>query len=166
MLFSKELGEIKEATRTVEVLKENIDQLNENNLQDKTKAKQLLINLYYLTGYILECSIKYGIYKVISFDPNSEIESLSTNSVSYSDIKYHRFSRYSDYLVSKSPGIKLVDDKRNINSDIIYLYNNWDAPVRYWYKSIDDSMNRKLNKNNLFEFFNYAKHAFNHIARL
>lgn len=166
MFYSEYLNAARKHLITCEVLKENISELDENNLQDKTKAKQLLLNLYYLTGYIIECSIKYGIYKVVDFNPASEVATLSTNTVSYKDIQHHRFNRYSEHLVSKSPGIKLIDDRRNINSDVMYLYNNWDAPVRYWYKSIDSSMNRKLNKNNLFELLNHAKDAFNHIARL
>jgi hypothetical protein len=167
MIYSEYLNAARKHLVTCELLKENISQINTSNTQEKTKCKQLLLNLYYLTGYILECSIKYGIYKVIDHDPRSPVKSLETSELSYkTHIKHHRFKNYSEHLINKSPGIKLVDDTTSIPKDVVHLYNTWDAEVRYWYRDIDTPTQRKLTKQNLFKLLAYADEAFKHVSRL
>jgi hypothetical protein len=49
---------------------------------------------------------------------------------------------------------------------VVHLYNTWDADVRYWYRDIDDSMQSKLTKQNIFKLLGYADEAFKHVSRL
>jgi hypothetical protein len=167
MLYSDYLNAARKHLITCELLKENICQINTSNTQEKTKCKQLSLNLYYLTGYVFECSIKYGIYKVIDHDPKSSVKSLDTPLLSYEKhIKHHPFKYYSDHLINKSPGIKLVDDTFSIPRDVVYLYNTWNAEIRYWYRDIGPSMEKKLTTSNLSNLLAYAEQAFKHVSRL
>lgn len=36
--------------------------------EGKSRHKRLLLNLYYLSGYVVECSVKYAIYHLIAYD--------------------------------------------------------------------------------------------------
>jgi len=58
---------------TCSVLCEKLAIINEN----KAKYKYLSLNLYYLSGYILECIVKYGIYDLIGYPKDRNVSSLN-----------------------------------------------------------------------------------------
>ncbi|MBM7070625.1 hypothetical protein JQC92_01015 [Shewanella sp. 202IG2-18] len=166
MEYKEYLNAARKHLTTCEVIKNSIEELDSKSADSGT-SKQLLLNLYYLTGYVFECSIKYGIYKVINYERGKPVQQLDTAALSYkSHIKFHRFTKYQDHLISKSPGIKLIDDRSQVPRDIILLYKSWDAEVRYWYSACNSDVEGRLTKTNLFKLLDYAICAFKHISRL
>jgi len=98
----------------------------------KADKKHLLLNLYYLSGYIIECSIKFGIYVHYAHHRTKDIKTLNVSGITYDrHIKHHRFARYKDYLTLKINADLPLVSKKSSNSDVMKLFNEWDANVRY-----------------------------------
>lgn len=97
--------------------------------------KSILLNMYYLSGYIIECIIKYGIYDLIGYDKDKDVKELNHGSLTFAtNIKHHRFERYTEHLVRHiSSPIPLITDEKGIDREVLNLYRRWDAEVRYLY---------------------------------
>ena len=135
--------------------------------QQKAKNKQLVYNLYYLSGYIIECSIKYAIYHLISYDRKKNIKELNQDGITFShNIKHHKYERYVDVLNIRQPGLVLIDDIKGISKEVVSLYKLWDAEVRYWYNDIDEDKKKKLNKDNILSFYKLAEKLMKEIERI
>tara|TARA_R110002124_G_C8971054_1_gene515097 strand:- start:3578 stop:4078 length:501 start_codon:yes stop_codon:yes gene_type:complete len=166
-MYSEYLNAARKHLITCELIKKEISQIKQGPPSNKALQKNLLLNLYYLTGYVLECSIKYGIYTLVNFDPSACIKGLDEQGLNYNKhIKHHKFDRYAEHLISRTGGIKLVDDTNSINPEILQLYRTWDAEVRYWYKNIPHSLEKKITKPNLFKLLEYAQDTFVHVSKL
>lgn len=167
MVYAEYLNSARKHLRTCEVIMVEISKIDSTKGHKKADKKHLLLNFYYLTGYIFECSIKYGIYKLINFDSTLDVNSLNERGLTYSDhIRHHKFIKYDEQLISRSGGIKLVDNISSVEPDIRHLYKSWDAEVRYWCKNINPSLEKKLTQVNLFKLFEYAKGTFDHVSKL
>jgi hypothetical protein len=104
---------------------------------DESKLRLLTLNLYYLSGYIIECSVKYGIYGVLEYDRTKCIKNLNYPYASYdTHIKHHKFKRYVDIFNAKKSGLILIDDTTSIGKEVKHLYSMWDAEIRYFAKVI------------------------------
>lgn len=135
--------------------------------QQKTKNKQLVYNLYYLSGYIIECSVKYAIYHLISYDKTKNIKELNQDGMTFSDtIKHHKYERYVEQLIVRQPGLILIDDIKGIGKEVISIYKLWDAEVRYWYNDIEERNKKNLTKDNIFSFYKLAEKLMKEIERI
>ncbi|WP_394225380.1 hypothetical protein [Pseudoalteromonas spongiae] len=167
MIYSEYLNSARKHFATCEALKVTINELDLANPQNRMKNKQFRFNLYYLTGYVFECSIKYGIFKLVNHDPKEPVQNLDVPGIDYSNqIKKHRFDRYADHLIVRHAGIKLVDNRIGIPQEVIKLYNNWDAPVRYVYNDTKHLSYSMIQNNHLFTFLECAKEVLNTVQRL
>lgn len=150
------------------------------NKEAKEKL-QLLSDLYYLSGYIIECSYNYAIYKHISY-PNTEpvknlkpanwaIYGISVNNmnVSYRSITNggnsstflicrpdHKLDCSMHFFASSTHGGNLalpipLLDGNNVARPCTDLFQNWGAEIRY---TIDSSLN--LDYDNVFDFLYLA----------
>jgi hypothetical protein len=93
-----------------------------------------VLSLYYLSGYIIECSIKYKIFELENYDSNSEVNEGECEKVGIdfkNKIKTHNFKRLQNYLDSLISDISHVSEKKAINK----LMNEWTPEIRY--SSID-----------------------------
>lgn len=150
--------------KSCSVIKEALVSLDENNQSNATNIKYLTLNLYYLSGYVIECSIKYGIYVCIGYDKTACVKQLNTSNVSYNrQIKNHRFNKYEDVLKSRYGGIVLVDNKVNIPQPVKNLYTNWDADVRYCFSEIPEKFKHCDSKEHVLKFSEYAEQIFHTI---
>ncbi len=132
VIYEEFLMSARKHRQTCTVISDSLNSLDNTNVENDSKAKFLTLNLYYLSGYIIECSIKYGIYVCIGYDRSRCVKQLNTEEVAYGrQIKNHRYDRYEDILNSKHGGIILVDNKSNIPQPVKNLYSNWDADIRY-----------------------------------
>jgi len=168
MKYSDFLNAARKHQAACEVIKNEIVSIDMNRTPHlRAKQRKLLLNFYYLTGYVIECSVKYGIYKLIDFDPKAPVNSLDQCGLSYNhNIKHHRFCKYADHLVSRMSGIKLIDDVNGVSREVQELYNRWDAEVRYWYSDIDRALMDKLNQRNLFGLYDCAEIVLSSVSRL
>lgn len=138
-----------------------------SNGTGRSQQKQLLLNLYYLSGYIIECSVKYSIYHLISYDRRKCVTQLNQNGLSYQgNIRFHKFERYAEHLRVRQSGLQLIDDRKEIDKDVIYIYRAWDAEVRYWFKDIDKNMMQKLSEKNIEKLFVLATELLKNAERI
>ncbi|SHF84450.1 hypothetical protein SAMN02745753_02735 [Marinomonas polaris DSM 16579] len=137
MKYKDFLNSARKHKNTCDILKKEVEVLIGRESKNKARIKELTINLYYLSGYVVECSIKYGIYYFIEYDRNKDIKDLDQNGLTFSgQIKNHKFERYSEYLNRHKGDIPLVSGFNGVSKEVKLLYKNWDADVRYLYSEI------------------------------
>jgi hypothetical protein len=109
----------------------------------KEHEKRLLLwNTYYLSGYIVECSLKFAFFKGIRYDRSKDIEDLNyvfgEREYNFERIKnqQHNLVNIKNYfnpiinhlpLDSTTPFVKQVIK----NGDHNELIKQWDAQIRY-----------------------------------
>ena len=164
MIYDEFLSAARKHLKTCIVIRESLNSLGITNVENDLQVKLLTLNLYYISGYVIECSIKYGIYVCIGYDKTACVKQLNTSEVAYGrQINKHRYDNYEDILKSKYPGIILVDNKLNIPQPVKNLYSNWDADIRYCCNDIPEKFKHSDNIVHVLDFFNYAEQIFHTI---
>lgn len=137
MLYKDYKNSARKHEYTCDVLFKELNELNEKIYA--AKYRSLVLNLYYLSGYIIECIVKYGIYDLIGYRKDRRVTELDENGLTYHDhIQHHRFDRYTEHLNRRiSVSIPLINDnkinKKRIDNKVIELYRQWDPRIRYSY---------------------------------
>ena len=133
MVYKDYLNAARKHKYTCEVIFEKLNGINEQT--DKAKYRYLLLNLYYLSGYVIECTVKYGIYNLIGYEKEKDVKELNEKGLMYDlHIKHHKFERYAEHLRrSISRPIPLINTREKIDKYVVQLYREWDADVRYSY---------------------------------
>lgn len=131
MVYKDFLNAARKHEYTCQVLLDKLEQIDEK--KEKEFFRFLLLNLYYLTGYIIECIVKYGIYDLIGFPRDKDVTKLNQDSLIYKDhIKHHKFVRYTEYLDQRiGINLPLIRNRAGIDKEVLKLYHNWDATIRY-----------------------------------
>ncbi len=135
MKYPEYLSSAKRHNHACRVLKAKLDTFDESAFDDE-EFKFLVVSMYYLSGYIIECSIKFKIFELEKFDPDVEVdkENCTKAGIDYvKRIKTHNFSSLQNYLDSKASGLSHVSEKREINR----LLNDWNPEVRYSHIDLD-----------------------------
>ena len=111
-----------------------------NSLSDQDDAIEernfLVLSLYYLSGYIIECSLKFKIFEVCNYDENIDIteEECRNLGINYKkDIRIHNFEKLQNFMDSLNIGISYISG----NSKIDNLLNNWKPDLRYEHNTLD-----------------------------
>jgi hypothetical protein len=110
---------------------------NLGTLKNKPSERYILINIYYLGGYVIECIVKYAIYALAGYSRDRDIKELNRaeHGLSYEeDITHHNFRSLIDKHLSKTIKVKetsLLQDRKN---DVTKLCHEWGPEVRYTYK--------------------------------
>ncbi|MBE8906843.1 hypothetical protein [Enterobacter asburiae] len=103
------------------------DLMNQGNEVD---AKKILLGIYYISGYIYECGIKYKILELCCHDENIDVSKQSCSQYSFNyhnDFKIHSLSKLIDLL-----DVLAGSDARNEITEVdAELFNNWSPEVRY-----------------------------------
>lgn len=172
----------------------NLKEIIQQNYSDTTlsttkenEKQELLFDLYYLSGYIIECSLNYAILKFINFDRIKRTNSIrhykqlisrhnnNPYKVSYSNrdrsADYalyqpkHKFQRNIHFFVQDNK-LNGIDHIRGINGNPILpvnvrrLFNNWDVEYRY------ETKGRTLNSNDIFDFLDFSMEIFTELENL
>lgn len=167
MLYREYLNSARKHQYTCEEILNCIKRITANTPKKQTQQKQLILNLFYLSGYIIECSVKYGIYHLISYDRDKPVSQLNQNDLTYDDhIKNHRFSCYTDAFNRLKSGFKLIDERKNIDRDVLHIYTMWDAETRYWYNNTDRKIIDKITLKNVETFYTLATELMKEIEGL
>lgn len=138
MKYTEFLLSAKRHNHACRVLKEKLDSLGEDSAEN-VEYKFLVLSLYYLSGYIIECSIKYKIFELENYDLNSEVNEGECEKVGIDfnkKIKTHNFKRLQNYLDSLISDVSHVSEKKVINK----LMNEWTPEIRY--SSVDVNYNQ------------------------
>lgn len=156
-LYTEYLAAAQKHLETSKVLIEFLETASDFPEHKKTF---LLLKIYYLTGYVFECSIKYGIFKVNNFSKIADVEEFKTDDLEFKNLKVHKFINYADYLNREYSNIPLVDDKECATRPVQKLYNNWDPAIRYRVNEISEKeLKRITSLKNLKTFHDLACEA-------
>lgn len=134
------------------------------NTMDIHLQKKILANIYYLSGYMIECGLSYAFFSVINYDAAKSVYDLdSNNSFGYTFedyIRKHGYT-YNDrkiQVILARGGQKASEIERITklapNEPLLHqMYNSWNTKARYTTQHLAFDLNR----NNVEEFFNLAK---------
>lgn len=157
--------------------RETVGTLTTTGIKEKNK---ILSNLYYLSGYIIECSYNCAIYKQLAWTGDVSRLRVSDNSYGVScnpeassmfvirrrgsGVKQHQLSGNMHFFQTVIP-ITAVSSVPILGYDIssqpcFDLFDNWNAEIRY---TIDSSLN--LDYNNVFDFFFTAVKVFEELLK-
>ncbi len=155
MVYKDYLNAARKHKITCEVIADNLEKEKKQNSPNREKVKSLTLNLYYLSGYIIECMVKYGIYSLIGYGREDDVKYLDKEGLSYdTHIKHHRFERYTEHLVKRISGnIPLINHRKEISKDTVNIYKEWDAEIRYSYEL-------KYDETHYMKFYECAKNIF------
>lgn len=129
MKYTDYLLSAKRHNHACKALKEKIEVLNSSS-ENSDELKFLVLSLYYLSGYIIECSLKFKIFEIKGFDKNAEINEseCSRFDIDYKKrIKTHNFGKLQEYLDSLVSDITHTSESTDVN----LLLNNWKPDIRY-----------------------------------
>jgi len=139
---------------TCKVMLDSIDLLASNKaalINIENKKKTLLHNMFYLSGYTLECIINYSIFKHFKW-VEASIYSTDHKFSARADISFyqntprlkghgnytfwmsqHDFQRNIQILKRTFPtsGVPLIDATISVDTDLIRLFKSWQVEVRY-----------------------------------
>jgi hypothetical protein len=91
-------------------------------LESDTQIKALTLNLYYLSGYIIECAIKFGIYRDKGDQAQSIRQIAQSQGKAFSQKifkhKFVEFVEYDGYLEEWLAGIVPIHDKAAVSPSI------------------------------------------------
>ncbi|WP_157822925.1 hypothetical protein, partial [Shewanella sp. Bg11-22] len=107
MKYPEYLSSARRHKQACRVLKEKLDTYAEERENDEN-YKHLVISLYYLSGYIIECSLKFKIFEVCGYSTEVEIDEDECKNfgINYrKKIRVHCFHKLQNFLDSKVPDI-------------------------------------------------------------
>jgi hypothetical protein len=144
--YPEYLSSAKRHNHTCRVLKAKIDSFDiaEHNSEE---FNFLVYNLYYLSGYVIECSMKFKIFELEQYSSNAEVDEVECKKagIDYKKrIKTHNFQRLQNYLDSLISGLSHSSGKTEINK----LLNDWKPELRY--------SHFELNFSHIEEFHNHV----------
>ncbi|HGZ2076322.1 TPA: hypothetical protein ACN1DJ_001203 [Escherichia coli] len=165
MKYREYLSAARKHVQTSEVLYDSLSiQLQQQPLNNGA-TKRLTLNLYYISGYVIECVLKYGIYALIGYDKDMDITKINSKGITYNNkIKHHKFSMYDELFNREYPGLILIDRKETISPEVKKLYNGWDAEIRYVYNPIPEKFKHSDEHIHVMKFNEHAKTIFKHVA--
>lgn len=130
MKYPDYLMSAKRHNKACRVLQDRIEMYREQGVEDEN-IKFLVLNMYYLSGYIVECSLKYKIYELFGYSINAEVDDQAECAkvgINYKrQIKLHCFSRLQNLLDSKLSDISHLSEIDTVGQ----LLKDWNPEKRY-----------------------------------
>ncbi len=159
MFFKEFLETAKRFSHTCSIINKKIGDLGIREIRT-AESRYLFHNLYYLSGYVIECSFKYGIYALYRYPPTKDVKELDLRDLSYkNNIQHHRFNVYEDYLLAKLPGsLRDLKKKSFALGKTKELFNKWDGPVRYHFEL------GAFSSSDYLEFYKFANQVLTQIV--
>lgn len=129
MKYPEYLSSAKRHNYACRVLKAKIDSLDQHE-HGTEEFNFLVSSLYYLSGYVIECSIKFKIFEISNYALDVEVDEIECekSGIDYKKrIKTHNFQKLQNYLDSLASGLAHSSEKKEINK----LLNDWNPELRY-----------------------------------
>ena len=130
MKYREYLISARRHNKACKVLQERIDLYDGQGINDES-FKFLVLNLYYLSGYIVECSLKFKIYELFGYSINVDVNDpneCKKVGIDYrKDIRNHNLERLQELLDSKISGFT----HKSTNISVDQLLVRWSPDVRY-----------------------------------
>jgi hypothetical protein len=118
------------------------------------KDIRLLWNTYYLSGYVIECSLKYAFFKC-TFDRNIDIKEFTYGIYTYEKLQTHQLDILKTYLIAVDSALSSDDipflTQSIGNQEHRALVNRWNSEIRYStdFARFDFTFNQNLIENYL-----------------
>ena len=100
----------------------------------KQREDRLILTIYYLSGYTIECSLKFAFFKAIHASRSNEIVFSHTILGTAYDLKTHKLTQLVGYLSSVDTSlprdIPMITQVIH-NSEHKILANKWNSEIRY-----------------------------------
>ncbi|MDM8548665.1 hypothetical protein QUF72_01255 [Desulfobacterales bacterium HSG2] len=161
MLYKEFRNAAKRHLNTCKFMLHNLETLKKN----KPSERDVLINVYYLGGYVTECIVKYAIYSSLGYRTHRDIKELNKHEhgMSYEDdMKHHNFRSLVQEHLFRIKGRDVFEDAsilKDQKGDITKLYQEWGPEIRYTYKG------KVVNKKRITEFIEKVEEAHTIIKR-
>ena len=109
------------AKRHLETCEYMLNYLDKISDADAYSKESILIDIYYLSGYIIECIVSYAIGEL-------DIPQSKRNETR----KIHNFQNNDMYLLYRNkPELEMPIESLIKNSGVKYLYKDWNPKIRY-----------------------------------
>lgn len=114
--------------------------------------KKILQNVYYLSGYIIECALSYTVFKIIKYDRKKSVYDYDKFDHFFRKHSFKSNQRKIDIITEKGgvipSEIPIIGNKKveDIEKE---MYDTWDADARY----LRSYPNFELNVINVKKFF-------------
>lgn len=147
MKYKEYLVSAKRHKHACQVLEDKLNTLKDEGLESD-EFNFLVLSMYYLSGYIIECSLKFKIFELKGYDPNIDVneDNCKLFDINYKkNIKKHNFSSLQNYLDSLISGFPHLSSDSNINR----LLGEWSPEIRYSHVDLDYDQIKK--------FYNHSK---------
>lgn len=134
MIYPEYLSAAKRHYHTCNTLISTIDSIADSGVS--SNVAKLEKNIYYLLGYIIECSLKYKICELAGYDDSLPIGKDGCNSVGlnfHRDLRIHNLEKLQNVLDSYISDISYVSASDNLNS----IINSWSPEARYYLENVD-----------------------------
>lgn len=133
---------------------------------------KLLQNIYYLSGYVIECIISHSFFNVIDYDKSRSVYELDRNNpYNYTFHKYFKeHSNIANQLrideIRKRGGnlttnIPIIGDV-NVEDAIKSMYEEWDAKSRY----SSAHLSFEINQVNVINFYKLANDIYINMRKI
>jgi len=120
----------KSAYRHFEICEKMLQKLVKADDCSLAGKSQVIQEIYYLSGYIIECTLKFVLFSHVGYKPNRSIYEYKDK-----DWKNHDFHKLalilSELNVKFSQDIPILGSRYGISNDILRLYNDWSTDYRY-----------------------------------
>jgi hypothetical protein len=140
-----------------------------------TNTEKTLLNIYYLSGYVLETTMKAALCTAINFPRNVDIRQMGSpqrNSDIYSyktHLKTHSLNSIELMLTTQNTsipsGIPIITDS-TVDSKILDLYNSWNSEIRYSRSYIKPALRFSIDVNLMKDYVNTIKIIVRELNRL
>lgn len=128
MKYPEYLSSAKRHNHACRILQEKIETYGDESSHGE-KFKFLVTTLYYLSGYMIECSLKFKILEAFDFNFDAEVNKCECErkGIVFSNFKIHDFRRLQNLLNSAINDISHESDDEAIG----VLLGKWGPQVRY-----------------------------------
>jgi hypothetical protein len=141
---------------------------NLRDIGDQKSKNKVLTNTYYLSGYIIENIISYKFFDFIGYPENKSVYLFKRNSETFDSL----FRKHS-YLENERRLIFMIELGlnlsncfpfycSNINEDVLLMYEEWDATVRY----TTTHLSFPINEVHTREFIQTARDIYSYLRKL
>lgn len=170
--------------KTCKSILDSLDKLSilDNNALIVSRHKQeVLHNIYYLSGYILESISTYSIYKHFGWNQRNSVKTFNRNFSDscqftfYSNHHYmfsaqsHKFQNNQFEVLRRvfsNSGIEFIDASVGVNNNMQLLFNSWKAEVRYHGSTQSYANNTVLSEADVKNFLITAENIYNSLLQI
>ncbi len=128
------------------IIKEKISSFD-SSVQDPQQYDFLVCSLYYLSGYIIECSLKFKVFEAFGHESDEEVTQTTCSRLSLSlrRVQTHDFDKLQDFITSKLSDFTYKSSEELVNQ----LLDNWEPGLRYEVHS--------FSSDNVLKFYEHSK---------